>query len=156
LTFGLFCLAADWTLAGYWPVGLGLLAWLILSLFLLQRKFTPTLSLSLVLTILLAAIGLWRAINFPLALLSVFSILAAWDLDSFSRRLALAAEEDDPAVLERQHLLQLGLALLLAVVVSAGALFIRYESSFERAVILVVFTFGGIGALVQWLRRKES
>jgi hypothetical protein len=156
LTLGLLGLAADWTRAGYWPVDLILLLLTPLSLYLVKRKFVPTLSLTLVLTVLLAAFGLWGKLDLSLALLAVFCALAAWDLDSFSRRLALASAEDRPAWIERQHLLRLCLVLLLAVSISYLALTIRYESNFERAVILVILTFGGIGVLVGWLRRKES
>jgi hypothetical protein len=156
LTLGLLSLAADWTLAGYWPIGLAVLILIPLSLFLVKWEFTPTLGLTLALTVLLAAVGLWREIGLSLALLSVFCALAAWDLDSFSRRLSFAAAEDNPASIERQHLLRLGLVLLLAAVVSYLALSIHYVPGFERAVILVIFTFTGIGALVSWLRRKES
>jgi hypothetical protein len=156
LTFGWLSLAVGWTMAGYWLVALAVLALIPISLFLIKRKYLPTLGLTLALTILLAAFGLWRKIDLSLALLAVFCALAAWDLDSFSRRLAFASAEDDPASIERRHLLSLGLVLLFAVGVSYQALSIRYESSFERAVILVILTFGGIGALVSWLRRKES
>jgi hypothetical protein len=156
LALGLLSLAAGWTLAGYWPVGLALSILTPLSLFLVKRKFVLTLSLVFTLTVLLAAFGLWRKLDLSLALLAVVCALAAWDLDSFSRRLSFASAEDDPASIERRHLLGLGLVLLLAVGVSYQALSIRYQSSFEKAVILVIFTFGGIGALVSWLRRKES
>lgn len=156
LTLGLLSLAIGWTMAGYWPVGLTLLILTPLSLFLVKRKFIPTLSLALVLIVLLASFGLWRKLDLSLALLAVVCALAAWDLDSFSRRLALASAEDDPASIERQHLLHLGLVLLLAVGVSYLSPFIRFESNFERAIILVVFTFTGIGALVHWLRNRES
>jgi hypothetical protein len=156
LTLGLLSQAAGWTMAGYWSVGLTLLILTPLSLFLVKRKFVPTLSLVLTLTVLMAAIGLWCKVDLSLALSAVFCALAAWDLDGFSRRLSFASAEDNPAFIERQHLLRLSLILLFAASVSYLALLIRYESNFERAVVLVIVTFGGIGALVGWLRRKES
>jgi hypothetical protein len=156
LTLGLLSLAADWTLPGYWFVGLILLILTPLNLFLVKRKFIPTLSLVLVLTVLLAAVGLWCGIDLSLALLAVFCALAAWDLDSFSRRLSFASAEDNPASIERRHLLRLGLVLLLGAGLSYLSLSIHFESSFERAVVLVIFAFTGIGALVNWLRNRES
>jgi len=156
LTFGLLALAVDWLLAGYWPVGLLLLALTPLGLFLVKRKFIPTLSLFLALTVLLAAFGLWRKLELSLALFSVFCALAAWDLDGFSRRLALASAADQPALLERRHLLGISLVLLVAVGVSYLPFLLRFESNFEWAILLVVLTFGGIGALVHWLRNRES
>jgi hypothetical protein len=156
LVLGLLSLAAGWTMAGYWSIGLVLLILTPLNLFLVIRKFVPALSLFFALTVLMAAFGLWRKIDLSLALLAVFCALAAWDLDSFSRRLSFASTDDHPASIERRHLLWVSLILLLAVGVSYLALTIRYESNFERAVILVIVTFGGIGALVGWLRRRES
>ena len=156
LAFGLLSLAADWTMAGYWSVGLVLLILIPLSLFLVKRKFVPTLGLVLALTVLTAAFGLWRKIDLSLALLAVFCALAAWDLDSFARRLSFASAEDNPASIERQHLLRMGLILLIAAGICYLPLSIRFESNFERVVLLVIVTFGGIGALVNWLRRKES
>jgi hypothetical protein len=156
MVLGLLSLAVDWTMAGYWPIGLVLLVLTPLSLFLVKRRFLPTLSLVLALTVCMAAFGLWRAINLSLALLSVFCALAGWDLDGFSRRLSLASPEDNPASIAWQHLLRLSLVLLLAAGVSYQALSIHYETSFEWVVILVVFAFSGIGALTAWLRNRES
>ena len=156
LTFGLLSLAAGWTLAGYWPVGFILLTLTPLSLFLVKRKYVPTLSLALALIVLLAAFGLLCDIDLSLALLAVFCLLAAWDLDSFSRRLSFASAEDHPASIEGQHLLRLGLILLLAAGLSYLSLSIRFQSNFERAAVLAIFAFGGIAALVSWLRTKES
>jgi hypothetical protein len=156
LTLGLLALAAAWTMAGYWPVGLSLLILTPLSLYLVKRKYLPALSLALVLVVLAAAIGLWRKLDLSLALLAVFCTLAAWDLDSFSRRLSFASAEDNPTLLERQHLLRLSLILLLAAGISYLSISIHVESSFEWSAILVIATFTGIGALVSWLRHRES
>lgn len=156
LMLGLLSLAADWTMAGSLPVGLSLLVLTPLSLYLVKRKFLPALSLSLALTVLLAAFGLWRGLSLPLALLAVFCVLAAWDLDSFSRRLLFASAEDNPISVERRHLLGVSLLLLLAAGFISLALIAHYKSSFEWAAVLVIITFTGIGALVSWLRRKES
>jgi hypothetical protein len=156
LTLGLLFLAAGWTIAGYWTAGLALLILTPLCLFLVKRKFIPTLSLVLALTVLTAAFGLWLKINLLLALLAVFCLLASWDLDSFSRRLSFASAEDNPASIEAQHLLRLGLILLLAAGLSYLSLSIRFQSNFERAAVLAIFAFGGIAALVSWLRTRES
>lgn len=156
LTVGFLSLAADWTMAGYWQAGLALLVLTPLSLYLVKRKYVPTLSLSLALTVLTAAFGLWSKIDLSLALVAVFCLLAAWDLDSFSRRLAYASPEDDPATLERQHLMWIGLVLFLGAGLSYLSPSIHFQSNFERAVLLVLVMFAGIGALVSWLRRRES
>ena len=156
LTLGLLSLVAGWTMAGYRPVGLILLILTPLSLFLVKRKYVPTLSLALALIVLLAAFGLLCDIDLSLALLAVFCALAAWDLDSFSRRLSFASAEDNPTFIERRHLLEVSLVLLFAVGVSSLSLSIRFESGFERAAVLAIFAFSGIGGLVNWLRLRES
>ena len=88
--------------------------------------------------------------------MAVFCALAAWDLDSFTRRLSFASAEDHPAIIEGQHLLRLSLVLLFAAGTSYLSLSIRFQSNFERAAVLAIFAFGGIAALVSWLRMKES
>src|SRR5450759_3422958 len=94
LILGLSALAVGWTIAGYWLVGLAVSILVPLSLFLVNRKFRPTLGLALTLTVLAAATGLWARVNLSLALTAVVCVLAAWDLDGFSRRLAFACVED--------------------------------------------------------------
>lgn len=157
LTLGLLSLAVGWTMAGFWPVGIIPLVLIPLGLYLVKRKLVPTLSVALVLMVLFAAIGLWFKVSLFLALTTVLCALSAWDLDSFSRRLLLASALDDaPNLLERRHLLGVSLILMLGTGLSLLSRSIHLESSFEWTVVLVLFSFGGIGALVNWLRRKET
>jgi len=156
LAFAILFLSAGWTLLGYWPVGLFLLLLIPVSLVLLKLKFSPICSLVLTLSVLLSALGLWRGSDISLALAGVLSALAAWDLEGFSHRLALVHVEDNPLLVERRHLLGLGMIILLGSAVNFLSFSIQFVFSFEWAVVLVVVTFAGIGALVNWLRNKEG
>jgi len=156
LAFAILFLSAGWTLLGYWPVGLFLLLLIPVSLVLLKLKFSPICSLVLTLSVLLSALGLWRGSDISLALAGVLSALAAWDLEGFSHRLALVPVEDNPLLVERRHLLGLGMIILLGSAVNFLSFSIQFVFSFEWAVVLVVVTFAGIGALVNWLRNKEG
>lgn len=89
----------------------------------------------------------------PLLLALTFA-LAAWDLDHFSRRLALAAKQDDIAGLERNHLSRLGLVLLVGVALSLAAIVARGLSlSFEISGGLALLAAWGLTYLVIRLRR---
>lgn len=156
LIFGFLSLAAGWTLAGFWPMSLVLLLLLPLSLYSIQRKFSPTLSLALAFLVLAAAVGLWRGLNLFLALTVVFSALAAWDLEAFSGRLAAVPPQDQPEQVERRHLLGLGLVFLLALALAGLAQVIRFKTSFESATLLALLAFGGLAALVNWLKNREG
>jgi hypothetical protein len=152
---GFAALAYGWTMTSYWPVSIFLLILASLFLYLVKRKFSPALSIALTLGTIFAAIGISLGMSFPLALTGLLTLLAAWDLDSFSRRLAFAAADDDSALIERQHLLRVGLVLLLGVGFSLASLNIRLKFNFELALGLILLTFLGLGALVNWLRSIE-
>ncbi len=157
LMMGVMLLTAGWLLLpGIWPVGWLLVLLLPVGLFLLKRKFPATMNLALVLLCGAAALGLWKGMNLALAFAGMLCVFAAWDLDSFSHRLAFASVEDGPFLIERQHLLRLSLILGLGVVISLASFFIRFSFRFEWVVVLAVLTFLGIGALVNWLRTKED
>jgi hypothetical protein len=149
-------LSTAWVLQGTWWVGLGLILLLAVFQTLIRRKYTAALDLALVVVILTGAFGLWRGLNFPLVFAAVLCALAAWDLNSFSQRLAFAAAEDGKQQIERQHFLRLGLILGLGLGLSAISFLIQFKLSFEWAVVLTLITFTGIGALVSWLRNKET
>jgi hypothetical protein len=156
LLFGFLSLAAGWTLAGFWPLSLVLLLFLPLSLFAVKRKFPPALSLTLALLVLTSAVGLWRGLNVFLALTVVCCALAAWDLESFSLRLAEVPPLDQPEQVERRHLLGLGLVCLLAVALAGLAQVVRIQASFENAFLLALLAFGGLAALINWLKTREG
>ena len=156
LILSFLLLSTAWLLLGTWLVGLVLIVLLPIVLILLKRKFPATLNLALTLLVGLAAIGLWRGLNFPLAFASVLCVLAAWDLNRFSQWLEFASAEDGVQRMELQHLLQLGLVLALGLGFSLVSLSIRFAPGFEWAVFLALASFAGIGALVNWLGNREA
>jgi len=155
LSIGLACLALGWVLDGELVFGLALLLLIPPSLALVYRKYQPAMGIILALTVLLAGIGLWAGVSFSLALLAIVCVLAAWDLDGFSRRLVFASAEDHPWRLERLHLMQVGLTMLVAVAVIQVSLIIRFAHGFEWALGLAVLAFYGIGALINAMRKLE-
>jgi hypothetical protein len=152
LTMGLTCLAIGWMLAGHGWFGLAVLCLLPLSLFLVNRKFQAMTGLVLTFCVLAGAIGLWMGLGLSMALLAVVFALGAWDLDGFSRRLAFASAEDDPQRLERQHLMQVNLVLLLGVGIDLASQSIRYSFGFEWALTLAILAFYGIGTLINAMK----
>jgi hypothetical protein len=142
-------------MTGYWLVALSLLVLAPLGLVLVKRKFIPALGILLLLVTVVAAVGLLFGLALSLALAGFLFLLAAWDLDGFSRRLAFASPEDGIDFIERNHLLLVSLVLALGVGASFLALNIRLKFNFELVVGLVVLTFVGVGALINWLRRND-
>ena len=148
LLLGLGCLAYGWFRVGYWGVGVFCLGLLVFSLSPWARKARASLGWVLSLTILAAGVGLWVHVSLSLALLAVVCVLAAFDLDGFSYRLAFAAPEDDPLAVERRHLGQVNLALLLAVGLNFLSQLIRFQFGFEWTLLLAILAFLGIAALI--------
>jgi hypothetical protein len=149
-------LAFGWTQAGFWPVGLSLLVMAPLWLVAVKRKIDWASALILVALTVLSVIGTNLGLAFFYALTGVLGGLAAWDLEHFSRRLNAAAAEDDPAALERRHLLQLAFVLLGSAGCAALSLEAEVKFNFNREVALVLVSIGGIGALIHWLRGRED
>lgn len=148
LILGQSALAFGWFLAGYWPAGALIAACIPLSLFLLGRKFKATSAIVLGVTVILAALGLWRQMNPLLALGAMICALAAWDLHAFSQRLMFASSEDNLADIEQQHLLRLGMTLLAGMLVNLLTQAFHQKLGFEAIAILAILAFFGIGILI--------
>jgi hypothetical protein len=133
-----------------------LLVLIPLFIYLLKRKFSPAMGLALALTVIAAAAGLWSGVSLSYALMALIGVLAAWDLDGFERRLAFAAQEDDPRRLERKHLMWLNLALLVGVSIDLLSQTIHSKFGFEWAFMLAILAFYGAGALVSGLGRGDT
>lgn len=158
LTIGIgsLALAFGWTQTASPAMGLIPLALIPLWLVALKRNVSWASALGLFLLMGLAALGVGRGLSFFSALAAVLGGLVAWDLDHFSQRLSLAAVEDNRAALERRHLLQITVILLLSVGIVNLSLAAQVQFNFNWAVVTVLVTISGIGALVNWLRKKET
>ena len=111
-------------------------------------------SLGLFTFICTAGIGVWIGLSPILMAFSVLGSLLAWDLSDFSRRLRVAAPEDDLRKLASKHLVRLvslgaiGLASILA------ALIMHLQFSFGWAFLLTIAAVVGMMQLVNRLRRE--
>jgi hypothetical protein len=137
---------------------MGLAAFILLPLWLLavKRKISYASAIGFATLIVLSALGVERMLSFLSALIGTLCGLIAWDLDHFSRRLESAAEEDDRVAIEWRHLFQLAIILFLGVGVAYLSLAVQVRLRFNLAVGMVLVTIGGIGALVNWLRKREG
>jgi hypothetical protein len=153
---GTLSLAFGWTQTELPLMGLIPLALLPFWLFTLRRKLPWASALGLGLLTALSALGVGRGLSFGYALAAVLGGLVAWDLDNFARRLRHAAQEDKRDVLERAHLLQIALILLLSGGIVGLSLAAQVQFNFNWAVGAVLVTVGGLGALVNWLRKREG
>lgn len=156
MTLGLGCLAAGWARAGYWMAGIAFLVLIPVGLYLIYRRFAPTPGLMLLLTVLAAATGLWAGIELSLGLAAVILVLAAWDLSNFSARLAFASPQDDAPGIERQHLWQLSLVILISLGLDLLSQSVHHAFGFEWTLLLAVLAFTGIGALMSGMRSEQG
>ncbi len=152
LTIGLLLLGLGWLKTDYAWVGFGLFALTPVALVLVMRRVRAAAGVVLALAVVLAGVGLWTGVALWLALPGLVRVFVAWDLDGFSKRLAFAAEEDNPREMERRHLLQMGLVVLGGLAVDLISENIRFAQGFEWALGLAVLAFVGISALVLRIR----
>jgi hypothetical protein len=155
LVLGLGVLSLGWQLAGMWQTGLAMLAMIPPCAGLVWRKFRPAGGLVLFIGIMAAAVGLWHRIPLTTGVGGMICILAAWDLASFSRWLALAAPQDNPGRIERDHLGRLALVLVLGAGISLGTQLVHFSFNFEWAAVLAMISFAGTTVLFNWLKNRE-
>ncbi len=100
-----------------------------------------------------AAAGLWMGVGGEWMLGAVVAALGAWDLDQFERRLAEAGRVEGRPEMERRHLLRLGIALLLGLLLGTVALQGQLRFSFLAGLLLAALATLGIGELIVYLRQ---
>jgi len=149
-------LAFGWQAVGMGAVSLCMLALMVPCMGLAWRKYPGAGGLAFTLATIGAAAGLWRGMPLAAGLGGVMCALAAWDLESFSRRLRLAAPQDLPGRIEGRHLALLAVILAVGAGISLGTQVIHFRFNFEWAAVLAVLSFAGITALVNWLRKREN
>ncbi len=150
---GFLTLAVGWALTGHRAVSIFLLLLTLISLYLVQRKWIPAMDIAFVLGVLSAGLGVSVGMTLPYALTGVLTLLIAWDLDGFSRRLAFASLPDGPKAIQTRHMLWLGIVLLTGLGISLLVLNLRLEFSFELSVGLAVLVFVSLAALLGWLSK---
>jgi len=144
LLFGVLWLAAQWR----WPrpiprplVGIctGVRVWFS--------------ALGLVVVAAAAAAGLLLGAPSGWMVVGASGGLLAWDLTDLDRRLRLADSTDDLSTIRRRHLVWLGLAAGIGLLLAAAAMLIPLRFSFALTVFLALAAVLGMTRLVSWLHR---
>ena len=143
---------------GYFQSGFGLYAiWILIFgagwLFAIWRKWNWYSSIALLISIVVAALGLWFEFNSVWMFAGGMLALFAWDVSDFRRRLSLSAKDDDTRGLERHHLIRISLLVLFGFMLASITLSVRVQFTFEWVAVFVIFALLGLGQLVRWLRR---
>ena len=157
------CLAGGYYLAGIvWPA-VGILAFGIIWIIALVRKWdwfafglfvvSPSGSLTGTFTLVGAEVAA-RATD--LFIFGALFALLVFDLSDLVRRSRLASPEDDIRGIERRHLIRLTLVTVLGggLIFAALALYLRL--AFEWMVVLIFVVILGIGRLVNWFQKKQE
>jgi hypothetical protein len=135
---GTACLAAGYATAGRWTalplVLLALLAWLLT--FKWRSGFFPL--AGLVLSVGLAAAGLFVSAPFLLMILGAVFALAGWDLVLFNRTLDANPPAGSISLLEQRHYRSLALALGFGLLVAVAGPAIRVRIPFGWMILLAI------------------
>lgn len=154
ILFGTTSLAIGYSQGGVDEYARWFLLLAVLWLFTHYRKWYWFSSIALLLIIVAAAYGVWRAFPTVWMLLGAVGGLLGWDLSDFARRLSYAAPMDNTRALERRHLERVGIVAALGVGLALLSVFIHVQRlAFEVAVGLVLLTALGLTRLVIGLRK---
>ena len=169
------CLAGGYYLAGIvWPA-VGILAFGIIWIIALVRKWDWFSLLGLFMTFGVAAFGLF-VVSPSGSLTGTFTLVGAevaaratdlfifgalfallvFDLSDLVRRSRLASPEDDIRGIERRHLIRLTLVIVLGGCLVFAALALYLQLAFEWTVVLIFVVILGIGRLVNWFQKKQE
>ena len=157
LLAGSLSLAAGYGMVAHYS-GMGaLMGFMLLWPLASWRKWHWFPSLNFGMAALTAMIGVFFY-QIPLAwmFVGVLGALLAWDLEAFTRRLALAAENDDLPRLERGHFFQLAQFTVLVVLLAVGTRLVPLQIPFGWVFWLVVLLALGLTRTVIWLRRQTG
>jgi len=130
-----------------------ILAFAALWLFAGWKRWTWFSAITLLLSVALAAFGLWINLSPGWMISGALGGVLAWDLTEFMRRLRFAARTDDLPSLERRHLARVTIVALIGVALASIPMLVRLEFSFEWVVLLTLIAAFGVTQLVAWLRR---
>ncbi|RLD02650.1 MAG: hypothetical protein DRI32_08540 [Chloroflexi bacterium] len=109
----------------------------------------------LILITLLAVIALFKNIPFGWSFAAALSGLLSYDLSNFRQRLRFASPTEDTKLLQRVHLIRLGVMTFLGITLSTIAMLWQAELTFEWVVFMVLVAVWGISLLVGWVRKNE-
>ncbi len=132
-----------------WAILIGVL-WII-SQVARWRWFS---SVGLVVTVLIAAMGLWFQLDFGWMLAGAIFALFAWDMADFRYRMIAVAVDDDTRALERRHIAKVSLLCLAGLGLASLAMYTQLQFTFEWGVFLVIVVLVGLAQLIGWFRRQ--
>jgi len=110
-------------------------------------------SVGLLITVAVAAYGLWLDLPAGWMLAGAMGALIAWDWSEFQHRIRLSALDDDTRGLETRHLFRLMIVVASGLAFSLTGLYVRLEFSFEWTAFLALLAALGMTQLVSRLRR---
>jgi len=146
---------------GYMVVGLPQLArWLIafgiLWLVAVSRRWRWFAHVGLAVYFLAAALGLWF-MDFPPGWMFAGAILAmlAWDLTFFQYRQRFAASDDERRGVERRHLLRVSVLCILGFVAASLAMMLRLQLTLEWIAFMVVVVALGVSQIIRWFQQRS-
>jgi hypothetical protein len=146
------CLAAGYAAAGQgwalWGVWLALLAWL--PAFQWRSGFFPL--SALILSIGLAAAGLFVSAPFPLMILAATFALAGWDAVLFYNTLIPDPPAGSAGLLEKRHYRSLIWVFGVGLLIAASGPAIRIRISFGWVILLAILTLLSLEGLWRKLR----
>jgi hypothetical protein len=153
IVFSIGSLAWGYAQAGFNPIARWLLIFGMAWLFSQWRRWWWFSSVGLIVTILIAALGLSLDLIPGWMFSGGIFALVAWDLTDYRRRIRFAALDDDERGMERRHLSRLTFLVLSGLALSSIAMLLRLQFTLEWAILLVFVVLLGLTQLVAWLRR---
>jgi len=125
-----------------------------LWLFAGRQRWVWFSTVALLVSVSLAAFGLWIELPSGWMVTGALGALLAWDLTDFMRRLRFAPLMDDLPALERRHLTRLTIVTLVGVFLASIPMLVRLQFTFEWIMLLTLVAVLGITQLVSWLRHR--
>lgn len=111
-------------------------------------------SVGLIVTTIVAALGMWIGLTPGWMLAGGIFALTAWDLTDYRRRIRFAPSDDDERDMERRHLSRLTFLVLAGLSLSSITMLVRLQFTLEWTILLVFVVLLGLTQLVAWLRRQ--
>jgi hypothetical protein len=91
-----------------------------------------------------------------LMLANMIAIIAAWDLEHFTRRVRTVQRVEEVHTLEKIHLARLGMVLGTGAVLGIASLLVRVKFSFGIAFVLGLLAVFGLSRTIIFLKRSSD
>ena len=128
-------------------VGLGFLGWFGQR----QQKWYWTIHMFFAGVVLVVLIGVLQGVRLYLLLPAILGALAAWDLARFQQRIADTTVTEGIQIIEKRHLILLGLALGSGAIFTMFVLTTRMQITFSVILalsVILIISFGQVYRMV--------